>query len=156
MSTKNFPCAVFSSKSPPARSAVALRFRSANPFFRSSSLLSMPVSLAMLGNGHAPCRVAVLVGPLHAALLCGGGSLLQAHHGARLRRSRCILNTILQQSLCGSALYTRQKNAYSSIIIECARVGSAGFPLGGKPPGGAMVSTGMWKPGLQVEAPLAS
>ena len=42
-------------------------------FDRSSSLLSMPVRLALLGNGHGPCGAAVWSAPLHAALPCGGG-----------------------------------------------------------------------------------
>ena len=57
----------------PSSGYAAQRLRSANPFFRSSSLLSMPVRLALLGNGHGPCGAAVWSAPLHAALPCGGG-----------------------------------------------------------------------------------
>ena len=62
------------------------RLRSARRCFRSSSLLSMPARLVLLGSGHGLCGADRTAAPLHGSLR------------SRLRPVRDSFNTILQQS----------------------------------------------------------
>ena len=81
----------------PSSGYAAQRLRSANPFFRSSSLLSMPVRLALLGNGHGPCGAAVWSAPPPCRIIMRRGGGVAPYALTRVPPAvKDMFNTILQ------------------------------------------------------------
>ena len=83
----------------PSSGYAAQRLRSANPFFRSSSLLSMPVRLALLGNGHGPCGAAVWSAPPCRITMRRGGGVAPYALTRVPPAAKESFNTILEQRL---------------------------------------------------------
>ena len=80
----------------PSCGFAAQRPRFASPFFRSSSLLSMPVRLALLGNGHGPCGAAVWSAPPPCRIIMRRGGVAPYALTLAPPAVKEMFNTILQ------------------------------------------------------------